>query len=70
MLVSVFFVVKNTVPKYVLKKKVKGDRCLWDSRDGHSSSSSISSTLLVFRHRLKVHPYVTVVLYTFSTIKV
>ena len=34
-------------------KKFKEDRSLRDSRDGHSSSSSISSTLLEFLHLLQ-----------------
>ena len=38
---------RDTVPECILKKKkVKEDRSQRDSRDGHSSSSSISPTLL------------------------
>ena len=44
----------DTAPKCILWKRSKEDRSLRASRDGHSSSSSISPTLLVFPHLLQV----------------
>ena len=55
----------DTAPESILWKRSREDRSLWASRDGHSSSSSISLTLLVFRHLLQVQR--AAVLWTFST---
>ena len=44
----------DTAPECILWKRSREDRSLRASRDGHSSSSSISLTLLVFRHLLQV----------------
>ena len=44
----------DTEPECILGKRSREDRSLRASRDGHSSSSRISPTLLVFRHRLQV----------------
>ena len=44
----------DTAPKCILLKRSKEDRSLRASRGGHLSSSSISPTLLVFRHLLQV----------------
>ena len=55
---------RDTVPEWILYKKVKEDCSLRATRDGHSSSSSMSPTLLVFLHRLQVH--LSAVLCTFS----
>ena len=58
-------------PQCILWKRSREDPSLWASRDGHSSSSSISltPTLLVFRHLLPVQCPVqqAAVLSTFST---
>ena len=61
--VLVFFYRHSTTMYLMNEKKV--DRSLRASRDGHSSSSIISPTLLVFRHLLQVQ-WATV-LWTFST---
>ena len=55
----------DTAPECILWKRSREDRSLRASRDGHSSSSSISPTLLVFRHLLQVQR--AAVLWTFST---
>ena len=52
-------------PKCIAWKRRREDRSLRASRDGHSSSSSISLTLLVFRHLLQVQR--AAVLWTFPT---
>ena len=39
----------DTVPQWILWKRNREDWSLWDSRDDHSSSSSILPTLLLFR---------------------
>ena len=54
----------DTAPQWILWKRSKEDRSLRASRDGHSSSSSISPTLLMFRHLLQVQR--AAVLWTFS----
>ena len=54
----------DTAPQWILWKRSKEDWSLLASRDGHSSSSSISPTLLVFRHLLQVQR--AAVLWTFS----
>ena len=54
----------NTALQWILWKRNKKDWSLRASRDGHSSSSSITPTLLVFRHLLQVHR--AAVLWTFS----
>ena len=53
-----------TAPECILWKRSREDRSLRDSRDGHSSSSSISPTLHVCRHLLQVQQ--AAVLWTFS----
>ena len=55
----------DTAQEWILWKRSREDRSLRASRDGHSSSSSISLTLLVFRHLLQVQR--AAVLWTFST---
>ena len=55
----------DTVPECILWKRSREDRSLRASRDGHSDSSSISLTLLVFCHLLQVQR--AAVLWTFST---
>ena len=55
----------DTAPECILWKKSREDRSLRASRDGHSSSSSILPTLLVFRHLLQVQR--AAVLWTFFT---
>ena len=55
----------DTAPECILWKRSREDRSLRASRDGHSSSSSISPTLLVLRHLLQVQR--AAVLWTFST---
>ena len=54
----------DTAPQWILWKRSKEDWTLRASRDGHSSSSSFSSTLLVFHHLLQVQR--AAVLWTFS----
>ena len=54
----------ETAPQWILWKRSKEDWSLRASRDGHSSSSSISPTLLVFCHLLQVQR--AAVLWTFS----
>ena len=54
----------DTAPQWILRKRSKEDWSLRASRDGHSSSSSISPTLLVFRHLLQVQR--SAVLWTLS----
>ena len=44
----------DTAPECILWKRSRKDRSLRASRDGHSSSSGTSLTLLVFRHLLQV----------------
>ena len=44
----------DTAPECILWKRSREDWSLRASRDGHSSSSSISPTLLVLRHLLQV----------------
>ena len=51
--VSYLSLSRDTVPEGILQKKVKEDLTLRSSRDGHPSSSNISSTLLLLRHRCK-----------------
>ena len=55
----------DTAPECILWKRSREDRSLRASRDGHSSSWSISPTLLVFRLLLQVQR--VAVLWTFST---
>ena len=43
----------GTAPECIFWKRGREDRSLWASRDGHSSSSSNSPTLLVFRHPIQ-----------------
>ena len=59
------FYSRATVPEWILEKKIMEDCSLRASRVCHSSSSSISPTLLEFLHRLQVH--LAAVLCTFST---
>ena len=54
----------DTAPQWILWKRSKEDWSLRASRDGHSSSASISPTLLVVRHLLQVQQ--AAVLWTFS----
>ena len=54
----------DTAPECILWKRSREDWSLRASRDGHSSSSSISPTLLVLRHLLQVQR--AAVLWTFS----
>ena len=54
----------DTAPQWILWKRSKEDWSLRASRDSHSSSSSISPTLLMFHHLLQVQW--AVVLWTFS----
>ena len=54
----------NTAPQWILWKRNKEDSSLRASRDGHSSSSSITLTLLVFCHLLQVQR--AALLWTFS----
>ena len=54
----------DTAPQWILWKRSKEDWALRASRDGHSSLSSISLTLLVFCHLLQVQR--AAVLWTFS----
>ena len=53
----------DTAPQWILWKRSNEDWYLRASRDGHSSSSSILPTLLVFRHLLQVQR--AAVLWTF-----
>ena len=54
----------DTAPECIVWKTSRDNRSLRTSRDGQSSSSSISPTLLVFRHLLQVQQ--AAVLWTFS----
>ena len=54
----------DTATQWILWKRSKEDWSVRGSRDGHSSSSSISPTLLVFFHLLQVQQ--AAVLWTFS----